>query len=128
MTAQLALDYDHFTHARAERDVAMTRVAEKAERVEPGFSERAYEALVAYVAQHAEFGGEDATDAIKAAGIVPHDDRAFGPIYMAAVRNGLIKRVRFVPRRRGHGSPGPLWARAAAIDGIVAPKLIARAA
>lgn len=98
-------------HARIARDEGMSRVAEKAERVEPGFAERAYAFLLSYTTRHAEFSGEDATDAALAAGIIPHDLRAFGAIYAAAARNHLIRRIGFVPRRRGHGSPGPLWAR-----------------
>lgn len=113
---QLAMNFAAPTlqDARLAQSVAMARVADKAEREAPGFAERAYAFLVRYVGQHEIFSGEDASDAIKAAGIVPHDDRAFGPIYMAASRNGLIQRVGYVPRRRGHGSPGPLWGRARA--------------
>lgn len=113
LDAQMAIDFSSPTlaEARASRDVGMERVADKAEREEPCFAARAYAELVHYSTLHAEFSGEDATDAIKAAGIVPHNDKAFGPIYMAAARNGLIRRIGFVPRRKGHGSPGPLYAR-----------------
>ena len=45
----------------------------------------------------------------KAAGIVPHLDQAFGPVYAALARQGLIVRTGYAPRRRGHGSPGPVW-------------------
>ena len=108
---QLSIDFapPSLERARLLRDEAMLRVAAKAEEAAPTFAARAYAFLIRYAAAHPEFGGEDATEAIKAAGIVPHDDRAFGPIYAKAARNGLIRRIGFVPRRRGHGSPGPLW-------------------
>ena len=53
--------------------------------------------------------GEDITDACKAAGIVPHEDRAFGPVYLALARQGAIVRVGYMARRRGHGAPAPGW-------------------
>lgn len=104
---QLAID---FTTAR---DEGMSRVAGKAERKSPGFTFRADCFLIDYVAVHARFTGEDCTDAAVAAGICPHDQRAFGPVYMRAIRKGLIRRVGYEPRRKGHGSPGPVYERAA---------------
>ena len=53
--------------------------------------------------------GENITDACKAAGIVPHEDRAFGPVYLALARQGAIVRVGYMARRRGHGAPAPGW-------------------
>ena len=110
---QLAIDFDAPTmaDARAARDVGMALVADKAERDVPGFSERAFAALLAYVSQHATFTGEDCTDAIKAQGIVPDNDKAFGSVYMRAIRLRFIRRIGFEPRRKGHGSPGPRYTR-----------------
>jgi hypothetical protein len=43
---------------------------------------------------------------MKAFGICPHDDRAFGSIYAKAIRNGVIRVVGYVPRVKGHGTAG----------------------
>lgn len=54
--------------------------------------------------------GEQITDAAKAAGIAPHDDRAFGPVLMRLSRGGLIEKCGFAERKKGHGSAGAnLW-------------------
>jgi hypothetical protein len=40
------------------------------------------------------------------AGIVPHDCRSFGPVYMKLARKGLIEKCGTIPRRHGHGTAG----------------------
>lgn len=74
---------------------------------DPAFSERAYAFIVSHVrAQDAPISGELITLACKASGIVPRDDRAFGPVYAKAIRNGEIRVVGFCARARGHGTAG----------------------
>lgn len=67
----------------------------------------------AFVVRHLAGGpaaGEDITDACKAAGIKPHDDRAFGAVYLRLQRAGKIEKCGSVARRRGHGtSGGSIW-------------------
>lgn len=71
-----------------------------------GFGERAYGFIVAYIVKMGPVPGESVTLAARADGIRPHDDRAFGPIYARAIRNGDIRVVGTCPRVRGHGTAG----------------------
>ena len=50
--------------------------------------------------------GEELVRAAKDAGIVPHDDRAFGAAFQVAIRDGVIRPVGFCARTRGHGTAG----------------------
>jgi hypothetical protein len=53
---------------------------------------------------------EQLVDACKAAGIKPHDDRAFGPVIARLARRGKIQKVRHAQREKGHGtSGGNVW-------------------
>lgn len=55
--------------------------------------------------------GEALVDAAKAAGIVPLDDRAFGPVFRRLSQTGQIVKVGYAPRARGHATAGGLvWA------------------
>lgn len=93
-----------------ERDDAMARVADKAEDVRPNFRDEATAFVLNYLTRHGRTTGEELTLACKAAGIIPHDDRAFGPVYMTLSRRGLIEKVGTVARTRGHGtSGGNVW-------------------
>ena len=45
------------------------------------------------------------------AGQVPHDDRAFGPVFAGLSRQKIIKKIGYGPRHRGHGTAGAIvWA------------------
>lgn len=81
----------------------------KADRAVPGFSDKAYAFLCDYAHQQGArgtFRGEECTDAMKLAGIVPHDDRAFGSIYAKGIRQGVIRVVGYCARTKGHGTAG----------------------
>lgn len=96
--------------ARAAGDMAGQRAADKAERLEAGFRERAAAFVLGYLAQHGISSGELVTDAAKLAGIKPPDDRAFGPVYASLSRKGRIVSAGFCARRKGHGTAGGrLW-------------------
>lgn len=86
-----------------KRDAAMSRVQAKAGE---NFGRTASEFILSYLRQHGATSGEDITDACKAAGIKPHDDRAFGPVYMSLSRKGIIRKAGMVPRRKGHATAG----------------------
>ena len=86
-----------------KRDAAMSRVQAKAGE---DFGRKAREFILSYLRQNGATSGEDVTDACKAAGITPHDDRAFGPVYMSLSRNGHIRKAGMVPRRKGHATAG----------------------
>lgn len=92
--------------ALEQRDEAIASVSENAGRA---FMDQA----AAFVIRHLSRGpapGEDITDACKAAGIKPHDDRAFGAVYLRLQRAGKIEKCGTVARRRGHGtSGGSIW-------------------
>lgn len=98
-----------FTMGRAKRarDQVMATVADNAGEK---FGQEAARFVVSYLRVHGATAGEDLTDACKRVGIVPHDDRAFGPVYMRLSRAGLIEKAGYVPRRKGHGtSGGSVW-------------------
>lgn len=94
------------TFARSLGAEAGERCADKASKDDAGFRERALDFIVGYIRQVGESTGESATLAAVLAGIKPHDQRAFGPVYQKAIRQGLIRVVGYVPRVRGHGSAG----------------------
>jgi hypothetical protein len=77
----------------------------------PGFAELAREFILAYLAGSPPTSAEDLSDACLAAGIRPHDLRAFGPVVQSLARAGKIVKAGACPRRRGHGTAGGnLWA------------------
>ena len=93
-----------------QRDEAMARVEKHATQTFPEFSARAREFITNYLKEHGETSGEDLTDACKAAGIAPHDDRAFGPVYFRLARTNVIEKCGTCIRKRGHGtSGGSIW-------------------
>ena len=87
----------------AQRDAAIRRVSDHAG---PTFKAQAMRYVVGHLKIHGEASGEDITDACKAAGIVPHDDRAFGSVFQSLVRDGLIECAGFCLRKKGHGTAG----------------------
>lgn len=111
--SQLALIFDAppapaytVARARADGEVQGQRCADRAERQDDGFRERAAAFVLGYLAQHGVSSGELITDAAKLAGIRPPDARAFGPIYAKLLRDKRIKRVGECARRHGHGTRG----------------------
>lgn len=104
---QLAITFvDRATFARNLGTEAGERCADKASQQDPEFKAKALEFIVKYIRQVGESTGESATLAAVLAGIKPHDQRAFGPVYQKAIRQGLIRVVGYAPRVRGHGSAG----------------------
>jgi hypothetical protein len=101
-----------FDHVNALRDEAMQRVGQNAEDKRPYFADAAAAFILRYLDAHGATSGEELTLACKEAGIVPHDDRAFGPVYMVLARRKKIVKVGSVRRSRGHGTAGGnVWAR-----------------
>lgn len=86
-----------------KRDASMASVQANAGET---FGRLAREFVVKYLSTHGATPGEDITDACVAAGIKPHDDRAFGPIYMSLSKKGIIKKVGMVQRRKGNATAG----------------------
>lgn len=113
MTAQVELlldqpraherSHDAREQLQRERDAALEQVARHAGEL---FRERARVFVVAYLTANGATSGEEISLACKAAGIKPHDDRAFGPVYFALCREGKIEKCGQVRRTRGHGTAG----------------------
>jgi hypothetical protein len=96
--------------ALAARDEAMARVAGNAEESCPDFAAQSRAFVLGYLASHGPAPGEAVTNACKAAGVRPHDDRAFGPVLYALARAGLIRKAGACVRAKGHGcSGGNIW-------------------
>ncbi len=103
----MGIEQTNLLEAMEARDEAMERVEENAG---PSFKERA-QAFVLDFLGHGPATGETISDACKEAGIIPHDDRAFGPVYMGLARAGRIRKAGHAVRRKGHGtSGGNVWA------------------
>lgn len=115
MTAQLAIDFA--AEAKRAAEDGMERAASRAERTTPGWRDEALALLVRFAALDAggPFLGEEARAFAYTSGLPkPPDERAWGAIFNAAARRGLIARAGFAPATSSHGSPKPLWRRAAA--------------
>ena len=94
----------------AQRDDAMARVAQNAEDHRERFRDDARAHVLSFLAVQGPTSAELLTVACKQAGIVPHDDRAFGPVYNGLFRRGFITKVGSCRRERGHGtSGGTVW-------------------
>lgn len=98
--------YDRLMTARKERDVGMTRAAEKAERNDPTFSERARDFVLTYLANNGDTSGETIVIEAVKAGIKPRDERAFGPVFAVLARRQQIHKVGSCIRLKGHASEG----------------------
>jgi hypothetical protein len=116
MNAQLAIDFDP---PRLDRPQGLMQSARKrgqrlgdlaADRAAEDFRERAKAFAVRYLQVHGPSSSEVITDAAKAAGITPPDDRAFGPVYAALAKKGQIEFAGWCARVKGHGTAGGrLW-------------------
>lgn len=93
--------------ALAERDAAIEQVSKTAGEA---FREEAKRFVVWYLRYHGPAPGETITDACKQAGIVPHDDKAFGSVYLSLSKRGIIHKTGTCLRRKGHAtSGGNVW-------------------
>lgn len=106
---QLTLD-----QALARRDAALDRVERNAEDFFKEFSQKAQNFVLEYLRRQGDASGEAITDACRQAGIVPHDDRAFGPVYLTLSRQKKIEKAGFCQRTKGHGTGGGVVWRLAA--------------
>jgi hypothetical protein len=90
----------------AERDRQIAKVAQHAEESRPNFLEDARAFVLRYLKEHGRTSGEVLTMECKRAGIVPHSDKAFGGVYMALSRRGLIVKDGTCQRMRGNNTAG----------------------
>jgi hypothetical protein len=90
-----------------ERDEAMRNIIAFAGK---RFREKAERFTLEYLAGCESASSETITDAARKSGIIPHDDRAFGPVYFSLSRAGKIVKAGVCARKKGHGtSGGTLW-------------------
>jgi hypothetical protein len=110
---QPAFEFYHATPpptVNQQRDQAMARVAAHAEQARADFLADAKACMLRYLAQHESASGEVLSAHCKDQGIVPPDDRAFGPVLMALVRERWIEKCGSCRRAKGHGTAGGnLW-------------------
>lgn len=79
----------------------------KAERVAAFDRQAAMDAVLAILTLEARpMTGEELVDGCQRRGLVPHDGRAFGPVFKELSRRGLIETVGFAMRRKGRGTAG----------------------
>lgn len=103
MTEQLSID---FTIAREEGERLSELCVDKAERVAEFDRKRCADFIAGWLMRHGPLPGEVCTDAAKAHGFHPHDDRAFGAVYQSLVRANRIRFAGFCARTKGHGTAG----------------------
>lgn len=99
--------------ARKHGERLGTLGAERTEVEQPEFRERARAFVLEYLRQYGATSGEVITDMAIAAGLAPHDARAFGPVFacLAHKNRRQIVCVGLVPRQKGHGTAGGrVWA------------------
>lgn len=100
---QLAIDFDA---PRAAGEAAGQRCIDKARRTDPFFAEKAEAAILAPLRVVRRASGEELTNIARAHGAVPHDDRAFGPVYGSLSRRGVIRTAAMCMRSKGNGTAG----------------------
>jgi hypothetical protein len=102
-----------FSRARAERDAAIQRAQEHADRVEPSWSDSAYALLQDYARRTPSFTAEAFRLYVERGNLlpVPPDKRAWGGTFQRASRARLIKREGFVQATdpRVHCNIVALW-------------------
>lgn len=94
--------------ARAAGVMASEQCAAKAERTTSFSTHLAREWVLKHLDAHGPTSGENLVDRMKAAGHVPHDDRAFGSVFQSLARERRIEKAGYVERRKGHSTGGGL--------------------
>lgn len=93
------------------RDIGITMAGVNADRVSENWTDKAYRFLLSYMAKNKEFMAEDVRGA--STGIIedPPSKRAWGGIFVRAVKAGLIRRKGFqnVKNSKAHCTPATLW-------------------
>ena len=102
--------------AKARGEAGAQRAADHADRIDPGWQDRALEMLREYLKVRETFlekrflGEEFRGWATEIFGLdEPPDARAFGAVFKRASRDGLIESVGFAPANSSNRSPKTLW-------------------
>jgi len=91
---------------REKGESAATACAEKAKAVAEFDRTGCERFMLGYLARWGDQSGEALSDAAKIHGFRPHDERAFGAVFAALSKRGLIRCVGFCTRQKGHGTAG----------------------
>lgn len=101
--------------ARAERDAAVARVSANANAHAEDWTDEAEAALRRFVLAKSigdRFTADDARESAEVLSVAePHDKRAWGAVFKALARAGMIERVGFAPSRYRHAAPTVEWQR-----------------
>lgn len=96
-----------FDIARAKRDEGMERVEKHAGAA---FAVLARQFILDYLADHEPTSCEVIVNACKKAGIKPHNDHAFGPVFLHLFKSKQIIKAGLTKRFKGHCAPGAnIW-------------------
>lgn len=96
-----------FDDARRKRDEGMERVERHAG---VHFSVLAACFILDYLSKNPPTSCEVIVNACKKAGIRPHNDHAFGPVFLRLFRQGDITKAGMTKRFKGHCAPGAnIW-------------------
>jgi hypothetical protein len=79
---------------------------DQAESTDPNFAANAKSKIIELLAMRGPMSGEWLVNECKLAGIVPHDDRAFGTVFSRLAKDKKIEFVDYCKRTKGHGSRG----------------------
>lgn len=116
MSEQLPIDFSapSLGHdlARTLRDEGMARSADHAERVNPGWQDRAVSFIRSYAITHEQFMCEGARRYAEARGIgSPPDKRAWGTAMIKAAKASIVKKVglAYATDPKVHMNPASLW-------------------
>lgn len=94
----------------AARDAGITSAAKHADEDCPRWTDRAYDWICKYAAEHSTFISEECTAAAMASGLpAPGDDRSWGHPFRRASHDLIIKRIGYGTSNRRHQSSTPLW-------------------
>jgi hypothetical protein len=96
--------------ARAERDEGMERAITKADEYN-GFATHAAQHLELYAYFNQEFPAFKVVASYAGLDHLPQptDARAWGSIFMKAIKAGMIERIGYVQHPERHASPAPLY-------------------
>ncbi len=93
------------------RDIGISQSMENADKQNEKWTFYAYQFLLDYIKLNKEFMAEDVRVASEGIVQVPPSNRAWGGIFVKAVKSGLIKRKGFmnVKNAKAHCTPATLW-------------------
>jgi hypothetical protein len=104
---QAAIDFEA---ARRARDEGMARAQSHAEADAPGWSDTAYGFLLNHARATAQFTSYEFRQAMRIMGKpMPPTDKAFGPVFRRAAREGVIEKAGYTQHPERHCSPTPIW-------------------